>query len=127
MHKPESRDAVDQKFFCLTEIQVCTMTKRLQLDYMLCDDIPMLIGFDMQTNREMQYYTFFMCASGTLPHPFFYNYNFSSYCSKRLNVPITKTSLTSSKQVHYISRAQEAFSENVSMERRTMLPKLEVN
>ena len=52
MHKPESRDAVDQKFFCLTEIQVCTMTKRLQLDYMLCDDIPMLIGFDMQTNRK---------------------------------------------------------------------------
>ena len=97
------------------------MTKKLQLDYILA----VLIGFDMQTNRKCS-----TLSSVVFPEHyhilFFYNYNFCSFCSKRLNVPITKTSFPSSKRVHYIFRALEAFSENVSMERRTMLPKLEV-
>ena len=79
----------------------------------------------MQTNRKCS-----TLSSVVFPEHyhilFFYNYNFCSFCSKRLNVPITKTSFPSSKRVHYIFRALEAFSENVSMERRTMLPKLEV-
>ena len=121
MHKPESRDAVDQKFFVWRKFKYVAMTKKLQLDYILA----VLIGFDMQTNRKCS-----TLSSVVFPEHyhilFFYNYNFCSFCSKRLNVPITKTSFPSSKRVHYIFRALEAFSENVSMERRTMLPKLEV-
>ena len=36
MHKPESRDAVDQKIFCLTEIQVCSDDKKITVRLYSC-------------------------------------------------------------------------------------------
>ena len=70
MHKPESRDAVDQKFFVWRKFKYVAMTKKLQLDYMLWWYSCCAHWFWYADQPEMQY-TFFSCVSGTLPHPFF--------------------------------------------------------